>query len=479
MSSGRARLIVFVMVCLILTVGLAGSVIYYGAIINEKESTISSLKSQISTLELEKTTLINQASKKDETIESLNNQVTQLWKWLEGNKTLLQQALATISSLQTQVNQLRSQMNQLQKNYELLIHDYGELQNQYSHLQNNYTSLRGEYDKLLELFEPLEEARQILKDFADYVSTSGLFNYVRETYQEALGSDALYLLWYSPQVPYDISLGYFTYVIETPLYTGEIVVDWNITGSNYYVMVMEVSELLHFYSDEQYHVINSSFGVVKKPLHISADTGQMLAFVIWNSRSSNVRVYDWRIYEKVGVHTPEDLRKVYAVHYYIATNVPYVYDVGEEVKPPLRTLSEGGDCEDKAILVASMLLSLGYSPDRVALALIDTNGDGIGDHAVSLAQLPLDYDISYLAYDLARLTILFTSKDPYEGLPQNIMLVPANIVNGSAGKGYFIVIDPPDLTKGEIIEQGLIPGNINFSNYNILYAETIESLLAK
>ncbi|MEM2021358.1 MAG: hypothetical protein QXP80_03920 [Zestosphaera sp.] len=437
---------------------MVGSVIYYGAIINEKESAISSLKSQVSTLELEKTTLFNQASEKDETIESLNSQVTQLREWLEGNKTLLQQALATISSLQTQVNQLRSQMDQLQK---------------------NYTSLRGEYDELLERFEPLEEARRILKDFADYVSTSDLFNYVRGTYQKALGSDALYLLWYSPQTPYNISLGHFTYVIETPLYTGEIVVDWNITGSNYYVMVMEVNELLHFYSDKQYHVINSSFGDVKKPLHISADTGQMLAFVIWNSKSSNVRVYDWRIYEKVGVHTPEDLRKVYAVHYYIATNVPYVYDVEEEVKPPLRTLSEGGDCEDKAILAASTLLSLGYSPDRVALALIDTNGDGIGDHAVSLAQLPPDYDISYLAYDLARLTILFTSKDPYEGLPPNIMLVPANIVNRSAGKGYFIAIDPPDLTKGEIIEQGLIPGNINFSNYNILYAETIESLLTK
>jgi len=404
---------------------------------------------------------------------------------LKANFTVLSHSYSTLleehRALQSNYTSLKQSYGELGVKYSELQNQYSGLQEQYTQLQSNYTALSEEYNKLKEKFKPLEEARKILKDLASNVSTSGLFNYIKGTYQEALKSEAQYLLWYSPQVPFDVDPGYFNYVIENPLYTGEVIVDWDVKGSNYYVMVMDTNNFLDFANGGEYYVIDYSFEDEKKPLYISTDAGQMLAFVIWNNGTSSIRVYNWSIYEKIGVYAPEDIRKVYAVNYYIATKVPYIYDIGEEAKPPLTTLSEGGDCEDRAVLVASMLLALGYSPDRVALALVDTNGDGEPDHVACLAQLPPDYDISYLAFDLTRLTILFTNEDPYVDYlyPPNAMLVPAIIVNGSNGQGYFIVIDPPDLTKGEIITPDLIPGNIHFNTYDILYAETIENLSIK
>ncbi len=57
------------------------------------------------------------------------------------------------------------------------------------------------------------------------------------------------------------------------------------------------------------------------------------------------------------------------------------------VAPPeetLRTLS--GDCDDFAVLLTSMYISVGL---RAAVALIDTNNDGVADHAATLVEVPL------------------------------------------------------------------------------------------
>lgn len=543
----KTQLIVFSLIYVVLVAGLATSIIHYSSVVSEKDKAITSLnnqiaqlqswlesnitslkqalvnikerevtitllRNQITALESEKASLTNQLSEKNKTITLLDNEILQLRKWLEGNITSLNQALMeirgkdkVITSLSNQIlqlqqwlqsnitalkqsqatiSELQTQLNKLQNDYKLLMNNYSKLQIEYANLKLDYVTLQKNYNLILEKTRPLEEVREVLKTLASYVSTSNLFSYINETYRKALENYAMRLLWYlTDNIPLDVRPKYFYYVIEAPTYTGDIIVDWNIQGSNYVVMVMGTNDLLDLSSGKTYSVLDSSSGDEKKPLYISVSPGESLAFVIYNKGTSNVRIYDWRIYEKVAVNVPEDLRKVYAVNYYIATKVPYVSDIGEEAKPPLKTLSEGGDCEDRAVLAASMLLALGYEPSKIALALIDTDGDGIADHASALAKLPPYYNIENLAYNLARLTILFTNKDPYRDIyPPNIMLVPSNIVNGSDRNSYFILIDPPDLTKVRNVTtyvKSLIPSNINFKNYNIIYAETIENLLTK
>lgn len=490
MGLNRTHFVLFSSICVLLIVGSSISMIYYSSVIGEKDKAITALNNQIIQLQnwLESNiTSLNQAlaeiEEKDKAITALSGQILQLQQWLQGNITALRQSQATISELQTQINKLRNNYEYLMNNYSKLQKEYAMLEFDYMKLKSDYVTLQKNYSMLLENIKPLEESREELKTFALYVSTSNLLSYINETYEKALGNYAMYLPWYSTSTPYDVGPNHFAYIIKTPLHTGDIIVDWNIQGSNYVVMVMDTNNFLYFYAGSTYHVLGSSLGDEKKPIYVSVNPGESLVFVVYNNGTSNVRIYDWRIYEKVTLNVLEDLRKVYAVNYYIATKVHYVPEIGEVVKSPLETLSEGGDCEDRAILAASMLLALGYEPNRVALALIDTDGNGVADHLSALAKVPY-YNIEYLAHDLARLTMLFTNKDPYQDFtyPPNVMLVPSNIVNGSDRSGYFILIDPPDLTKVHNITNyvdSLIPGNINFKNYNIIYAETLESLLTK
>lgn len=87
--------------------------------------------------------------------------------------------------------------------------------------------------------------------------------------------------------------------------------------------------------------------------------------------------------------TNDPVFKALAIALWSAENLHYVSDPRglDYVAPPeetLRTLS--GDCDDFAVLLASMYLSIGL---RAAVALVDTNNDGIADHAAALVELPL------------------------------------------------------------------------------------------
>jgi hypothetical protein len=74
---------------------------------------------------------------------------------------------------------------------------------------------------------------------------------------------------------------------------------------------------------------------------------------------------------------------------------------------------------------------------------------------------------------------LFTGKDPlkdYRYLAPTFF-VPSLFVNWSDGKGYFIVVDPFCNSIGTADEEKkLLPGYLSCKNYDIVYAETIESL---
>ena len=67
---------------------------------------------------------------------------------------------------------------------------------------------------------------------------------------------------------------------------------------------------------------------------------------------------------------------------FVRDNVEYKYDPNwktDWVQPPALTLLYGkGDCDDYAILLASMFMRAGIS--NVELCMADTNGDGVDDH---------------------------------------------------------------------------------------------------
>lgn len=68
------------------------------------------------------------------------------------------------------------------------------------------------------------------------------------------------------------------------------------------------------------------------------------------------------------------LGELRAVHRFVANRIRYVRDpVGTEwIQAPQITLRDGGDCDDKATLLAGMLLSIGH-PAQIAFRAIGTN----------------------------------------------------------------------------------------------------------
>jgi len=77
--------------------------------------------------------------------------------------------------------------------------------------------------------------------------------------------------------------------------------------------------------------------------------------------------------------------KVFAIGHWVSTNIRYISDPlteNEYIAPPNETLRVGaGDCEDYAVLLATLYRSVGLD---AVVGLIDTNGDNKVDHATAL-----------------------------------------------------------------------------------------------
>jgi hypothetical protein len=89
----RSVAMALAMMCIVLVAGTGGAIIYYTSAANDKDKTISSQNSQIS---------------------SLGNQKNQLQTWLDGNETLLNQTQANNTYLQEQIDSLNSTVTNLQ-----------------------------------------------------------------------------------------------------------------------------------------------------------------------------------------------------------------------------------------------------------------------------------------------------------------------------------------------------------------------------
>ncbi len=88
----------------------------------------------------------------------------------------------------------------------------------------------------------------------------------------------------------------------------------------------------------------------------------------------------------------DDVYKIAVIGLWVADNINYVSDPRgfEYIAPPEETLkTKAGDCDDYAVLLASMYRSVGL---EAAVGLIDTDGDGKAEHATALVHLDEDPD---------------------------------------------------------------------------------------
>lgn len=387
--------------------------------------------------------------------------------------------------------------NLYENELDLLSRELMVLQNKYSELTENYSFLQEKYMEALKIIDELsfnysvlslryyEEAKlgakEILKNLSKLVNTNSLWQYIGDFY---LHYENMTEIVKPVSILADKQLvlapGNYVYLIAEAKHSGRLLVQVDTDKDCCYdVLIMTLEDFASFLSGRPY----KTMFVVSNSSQIDIDVDlaglSMLVAVLINKGKDNLVVNSFSVSEVIGITAPQDLRKIYAVNYYIAKNVPYVPDVYDVAKPPLETINKGGDCEDRAILVASLLLTLGYNASRVALALVDSDGDRVIDHASVLAQVSSIKIPEEIYYHFEKLSLLFTGKDPLKDYryPVPIFLIPSLFVNGSDGKGYFIVVDPFCICIGTADEEKkLLPGYLSCTNYNIVYAETIESL---
>lgn len=83
-----------------------------------------------------------------------------------------------------------------------------------------------------------------------------------------------------------------------------------------------------------------------------------------------------------------DFKQARRLYEYVRDEITYVYDPRnvEEVQRPEITLKlHAGDCDDKAVLLAALLLSIGF---ETCFFIADTNNDGYPDHVYVGVHLP-------------------------------------------------------------------------------------------
>ncbi len=104
------RVLALGIICVLLAGGLVGVFAYHVSAMNDKNGTISSLNSQVTTLQ-------NQIVLANSTIDSLNSQTALLESQLASDNSIVLSENGTIANLQSQVATLRKQFNDLATNY--------------------------------------------------------------------------------------------------------------------------------------------------------------------------------------------------------------------------------------------------------------------------------------------------------------------------------------------------------------------------
>ncbi|MEM0506555.1 MAG: transglutaminase domain-containing protein [Thermosphaera sp.] len=134
----------------------------------------------------------------------------------------------------------------------------------------------------------------------------------------------------------------------------------------------------------------------------------------------------------VSLDINDPVYKTMAIAHWVGSNVKYVSDPNgfEYVAPPLETLRvRAGDCDDFAVLLASLYESIGLD---AVIGLVDTNGDGVVDHAATMVYLNMDPDS------------LLNAMKKYE-LVFNVRIKSLSYFTGikNVSTGLWLIVDPP------------------------------------
>jgi predicted transglutaminase-like cysteine proteinase len=139
-----------------------------------------------------------------------------------------------------------------------------------------------------------------------------------------------------------------------------------------------------------------------------------------------------------GIEADSEVWKIWQINYWVANNISYVsdprgHDYSAYAHETLQT--RGGDCDDFAILLASMYESVGLD---AAIANIDTDDDWKADHMTCLVYYSKDGD-SFIDEEKIILKILGLSRAlrVYYFEPAGSKLLPEKYTTG-----MWIVADP-------------------------------------
>jgi len=157
---------------------------------------------------------------------------------------------------------------------------------------------------------------------------------------------------------------------------------------------------------------------------------------------------------KIGNHygCNDDLCALVATHYALTKYLNYIPDPPNEelIKSPIETLNDrGGDCEDQAILFASIARSLGF---RSGLVLMVPKSEDVEGHAVSYICISPDQSRSF-----------WEDVQEFEGMPSQYLAFEDPDYSGlcwlvdltaKAPIGSAISLDPDDYKMFFISEDG-------------------------
>jgi hypothetical protein len=120
--------------------------------------------------------------------------------------------------------------------------------------------------------------------------------------------------------------------------------------------------------------------------------GLMTLLTVQGSRCRIVRDVSRTIVRGYQVPPKDFQNEMWSIQHWIQTNMRYTFDTGEQFQTPQRLLIDwyrgydGADCDCLTMLYLAMVRALGHL--RLAIGLLDSQGNGTLSHAIALVKLP-------------------------------------------------------------------------------------------
>jgi predicted transglutaminase-like cysteine proteinase len=164
-----------------------------------------------------------------------------------------------------------------------------------------------------------------------------------------------------------------------------------------YIKPNTVSKMLHWMVDSKYRTIVSLEGWLKNPAKIETAEVVLLAQLVGNTMHRATYEYGDKKFDKLVVIALQEVERFLT---YVGDMT--VWQMAEKWQEPSETLRrKTGDCEDGAILLYTLLRTLGVPANRMLLWLGDVdnpNGEGTVGHCC-LAYIPDNYPFNVAMLD--------------------------------------------------------------------------------